>query len=114
MSGRGCVTPAACGTTRRQLAGRVSVLVGRRIAGVINATRTAAVAPRAAAVAPGSDPLKPPVGPLGPASWYAHPVDTPATAQGRKTRDRLVEAAAELIAKRGADGTSLDDVRSAT
>jgi len=38
----------------------------------------------------------------------------PATKQGRATRERIVRAAAELIAERGAAGTSLDDVRSAT
>jgi AcrR family transcriptional regulator len=37
-----------------------------------------------------------------------------ATKQGRATRDRIVRAAAELIAERGAAGTSLDDVRAAT
>ena len=36
------------------------------------------------------------------------------TAQGRKTRERILDAAAELIAERGADGTSLDDVRATT
>ena len=39
---------------------------------------------------------------------------TPATAQGRETRERILDAAAELIAEHGADGTSLDDVRAAT
>ena len=34
----------------------------------------------------------------------------PPTAQGRTTRERLVAAAAQLIAERGAAGTSLDDV----
>lgn len=37
-----------------------------------------------------------------------------ATNQGRATRERIVRAAAELIAERGAAGTSLDDVRAAT
>jgi AcrR family transcriptional regulator len=37
-----------------------------------------------------------------------------ATKQGRATRERIVRAAADLIAERGAAGTSLDDVRSAT
>jgi AcrR family transcriptional regulator len=37
-----------------------------------------------------------------------------ATKQGRATRERIVRAAAELIAERGAAGTSLDDVRAAT
>ena len=36
------------------------------------------------------------------------------TKQGRATRERIVRAAAELIAERGASGTSLDDVRAAT
>jgi TetR/AcrR family transcriptional repressor of nem operon len=38
----------------------------------------------------------------------------PATKQGRATRERIVSATAELIAERGAAGTSLDDVRAAT
>ncbi len=38
----------------------------------------------------------------------------PATRQGRATRERIVRATAELIAERGAAGTSLDDVRAAT
>jgi TetR/AcrR family transcriptional regulator, transcriptional repressor for nem operon len=38
----------------------------------------------------------------------------PSTEQGRATRERIVRAAAELITERGAAGTSLDDVRSAT
>jgi AcrR family transcriptional regulator len=38
----------------------------------------------------------------------------PATKQGRATRDRIVRAAAELVAERGAAATSLDDVRAAT
>jgi TetR/AcrR family transcriptional regulator, transcriptional repressor for nem operon len=41
-------------------------------------------------------------------------MDAPATRQGRETRERILDAAAELIAERGADGTSLDDVRAAT
>src|SRR5579864_354651 len=36
------------------------------------------------------------------------------TKQGRATRERIVRAAAELIAARGAAGTSLDDIRAAT
>jgi AcrR family transcriptional regulator len=36
------------------------------------------------------------------------------TKQGRATRERIVRAAAELIAERGAAGTTLDDVRAAT
>ena len=36
------------------------------------------------------------------------------TRQGRATRERIVRAAAELIAERGAVGTSLDDIRLAT
>ena len=39
---------------------------------------------------------------------------TPATRQGRATKERIVRAAAELIAERGAAGTSLDDVIAAT
>ncbi|HTP21117.1 MAG TPA: TetR/AcrR family transcriptional regulator [Solirubrobacteraceae bacterium] len=39
---------------------------------------------------------------------------SPTTNQGRATRERIVRAAAELIAERGATGTSLDDVRAAT
>jgi TetR/AcrR family transcriptional repressor of nem operon len=35
----------------------------------------------------------------------------PRTARGRATRDRIVRAAAELVAQRGVAGTSLDDVR---
>jgi len=35
----------------------------------------------------------------------------PRTARGRATRERIVRAAAELVAKRGVAGTSLDDVR---
>lgn len=35
----------------------------------------------------------------------------PATARGRETRERIVRAAAELVAERGVAGTSLDDVR---
>jgi AcrR family transcriptional regulator len=38
----------------------------------------------------------------------------PATKQGRATRDKIVRAAAELVAERGAAATSLDDVRAAT
>jgi AcrR family transcriptional regulator len=38
----------------------------------------------------------------------------PSTKQGRATRDRIVQAAAELMAERGAAATSLDDVRAAT
>ncbi len=40
--------------------------------------------------------------------------DAPATEQGRRTRERIVDAAAELIAERGPDATSVDDVRAAT
>jgi AcrR family transcriptional regulator len=36
------------------------------------------------------------------------------TKQGRQTRERIIRAAAELIAEHGAAGTSLDDVRAAT
>ncbi len=35
----------------------------------------------------------------------------PATVRGRETRERIVRAAAELVAERGVAGTSLDDVR---
>ena len=38
----------------------------------------------------------------------------PATKQGRATRERIVRAAAELVAQRGASATSLDDVIAAT
>ena len=38
----------------------------------------------------------------------------PVTKQGRATRERIVRAAAELIAERGAGATSLDDVIAAT
>src|SRR5881409_3204097 len=38
----------------------------------------------------------------------------PATAKGRATRERIVQAAAELVAEKGAAGMSLDDVRSRT
>jgi AcrR family transcriptional regulator len=36
--------------------------------------------------------------------------DRPATVKGRETRERIVRAAAELVAERGVAGTSLDDV----
>jgi TetR/AcrR family transcriptional repressor of nem operon len=35
----------------------------------------------------------------------------PRTARGRATRERIVQAAAELVSERGVAGTSLDDVR---
>ena len=38
----------------------------------------------------------------------------PATAKGRATRERILQAAAELIAEKGAAGMSLDDVRART
>ena len=38
----------------------------------------------------------------------------PATRQGRATRERIVRAAAELVAERGAAATSLDDVIAVT
>lgn len=38
----------------------------------------------------------------------------PATPRGRETRDRIVRAAAALVAERGAAGTTLDDVHAAT
>jgi TetR/AcrR family transcriptional regulator, transcriptional repressor for nem operon len=40
--------------------------------------------------------------------------DAPATAKGRATRERILEAAAELVAEKGAAGMSLDDVRART
>jgi TetR/AcrR family transcriptional repressor of nem operon len=39
---------------------------------------------------------------------------TPATKQGRATKERIVRSAAELVAERGAAATSLDDVIVAT
>jgi TetR/AcrR family transcriptional regulator, transcriptional repressor for nem operon len=39
---------------------------------------------------------------------------TAATKQGRETSERIVRAAAELIAEHGAAGTSLDDIRAVT
>jgi AcrR family transcriptional regulator len=38
-------------------------------------------------------------------------IGEPATAKGRQTRERIVRAAAALVAERGIAGTSLDDVR---
>src|SRR2546426_7286734 len=38
----------------------------------------------------------------------------PATAQGRAMRQRILQAAAELIAEKGTAGMSLDDVRART
>src|SRR5437899_267487 len=38
----------------------------------------------------------------------------PATAKGRATRERIVQAAAKLVAEKGAAGMSLDDVRART
>jgi AcrR family transcriptional regulator len=38
----------------------------------------------------------------------------PATAKGRSTRERILQAAAELVAEKGAAGMSLDDVRART
>src|SRR2546428_5062051 len=38
----------------------------------------------------------------------------PATAKGRATRERILQAAAELLAEKGAAGMSLDDVRART
>jgi AcrR family transcriptional regulator len=37
-----------------------------------------------------------------------------ATQRGRETRDRIIRATAELVAERGAAGTTLDDVQAAT
>src|SRR5579871_3792630 len=39
---------------------------------------------------------------------------SPATAKGRAMRERIVQAAAELVAEKGAAGMSLDDVRART
>src|SRR5438132_8915345 len=39
---------------------------------------------------------------------------TPATKKGRATRERILQAAAELVAEKGAAGMSLDDVRART
>jgi AcrR family transcriptional regulator len=41
------------------------------------------------------------------------PSSAPATSRGRDTRDRILEAAAQLIAERGVDGTGLDAVLAA-
>jgi TetR/AcrR family transcriptional repressor of nem operon len=38
----------------------------------------------------------------------------PATSKGRATRERILHAAAELVAEKGAAGVSLDDVRART
>jgi TetR/AcrR family transcriptional regulator, transcriptional repressor for nem operon len=38
----------------------------------------------------------------------------PATAKGRATRERILQAAAELVAEKGTSGMSLDDVRART
>src|SRR6266581_3268033 len=38
----------------------------------------------------------------------------PATAKGRAMRERIVQAAAELVAEKGVAGVSLDDVRART
>jgi AcrR family transcriptional regulator len=38
----------------------------------------------------------------------------PATSKGRATRERILQAAAELVAEKGAAGVSLDDVRAMT
>jgi AcrR family transcriptional regulator len=38
----------------------------------------------------------------------------PKTSKGRASRERIVESAAELVAERGVQATSLDDVRAAT
>jgi TetR/AcrR family transcriptional regulator, transcriptional repressor for nem operon len=40
--------------------------------------------------------------------------DAPATAKGRATRERILQAAAELVIEKGAAGMSLDDVRART
>jgi TetR/AcrR family transcriptional regulator, transcriptional repressor for nem operon len=44
----------------------------------------------------------------------AHEQREPATKKGRATRDRILHAAAELVAEKGAAGVSLDDVRART
>jgi TetR/AcrR family transcriptional regulator, transcriptional repressor for nem operon len=40
--------------------------------------------------------------------------NAPATKKGRATRERILQAAAELVAEKGAAGMSLDDVRART
>src|ERR1700742_4721492 len=40
--------------------------------------------------------------------------DPALTPKGAATRDRIVRAAADLVLQRGAQGTSLDDIRAAT
>ena len=40
--------------------------------------------------------------------------NAPATAKGRATRERILQAAAELVIEKGAAGMSLDDVRART
>jgi TetR/AcrR family transcriptional regulator, transcriptional repressor for nem operon len=42
------------------------------------------------------------------------PLGTPATAKGRATRDRVVDAACDLVFERGVAALNLDDVRQAT
>lgn len=42
------------------------------------------------------------------------PVTMPTTEKGRRTRERIVHAAAELVAEKGAAGLSLDDVKART
>src|SRR4051794_816122 len=39
---------------------------------------------------------------------------TPTTEKGRRTRDRIVQAAAEVIAERGAAAMTLDEIRGRT
>src|SRR6201987_6400232 len=48
--------------------------------------------------------------------YIGHMANTqsPATAKGRATRQRILQAAAELVAEKGAAGMSLDDVRART
>jgi TetR/AcrR family transcriptional regulator, transcriptional repressor for nem operon len=41
-------------------------------------------------------------------------VEPPVTKKGRATRERILQAAAELVAEKGAAGMSLDDVRART
>jgi AcrR family transcriptional regulator len=43
-----------------------------------------------------------------------HDAKNPATGRGRATRERILQAAAELVGEKGAAGMSLDDVRART
>jgi TetR/AcrR family transcriptional regulator, transcriptional repressor for nem operon len=53
-------------------------------------------------------------GPTRPAKLQLSMVDTPPTERGRATRERIVQAAARIVARQGAAATSLDDVMTAT